>query len=169
MPYRQYLRLEGMCSIVLGLEMALVSFPGLFVSWDGWPVALLFVPAVLLGVGLFCSRRYRTSLSRPGEWLAARPLRSATEGRAGLDAERVKRRLLVETALWIVGVTAFVLLFGSAPLLVFGTGLASAAYGALEAFATRSRAVEEEQRRGVRFVVAERPGFGTPALGFTGA
>lgn len=165
MPYRDYLRLEGWCSIVLGLEMALVAFPGLFVSWTGWPLALLFVPGVLLLLGGFGVLRNGARPGRPGEWLTTRPLRGAENGRPGLSAAALRRRLLVETAMWIVGVTALVLIFGSSPLLIFGTGLASAAFGAVQAFPARARVEAEERRRGLRFVVAERPGLGTPSLG----
>jgi len=163
--YREYLRLEGVCSIVLGLEMALVAFPGLFVFWEGWPIALLFVPAVLLLLGAFGALRNGARAGRPGEWLTTRPLRGAKEGRPGLPAVALRRRLVLETAIWITGVTALVLIFGSSPLLIFGTGLASAAFGVVQAFPARARVQAEERRRGLRYVVAERPGIGTPNLG----
>jgi len=163
--YRDYLRLEGWCSIVLGLEMAFVAFPGLVVSWTGWPLALLFVPGVLALLGGFGALRNGASAGRPGEWLTTRPLRGAREGRPGLPAGSLRRRLLVETAIWVIGVTALVVILGSSPLLIFGTGLASAAFGAVQAFPARARVQAEERRRGVRYVVAERPGVGTPSLG----
>jgi hypothetical protein len=105
-PYRDYLRLEGWCSIVLGLEMALVAFPGLFVSWEGWPVALLFAPGVLVLLAGFGALRNGARPGRPGEWLTTRPLRGAKDGRPGLPAAALRRRLLVETAIWITGIVA---------------------------------------------------------------
>ena len=49
-------------------------------------------------------------------------------------------------------------------LLIFGTGLASAAYGAVQAFASRARVLRTESERGEQYLVAERPGIGLPHL-----
>lgn len=165
MSYRQYVRLEGWCSIVLGLALALVAFPGLIVSYDGWAIGLLFVPAVLMILGGWASWRRGVPLFAPGRWLTEKPLADARAGRDALDGAKLRTRLLVETGLWIVGVTAWVALSGSSGLLIFGTGLASAAFGAVQAFAAyaRVRGVEERERR--RYVVARRPGLGLPELG----
>jgi hypothetical protein len=81
-----------------------------------------------------------------------------------LPATPLRRRLLIETAVWIVAGSAWVLLADSSHGLFFGTGLASVAFGALQAFASRARVAEEERRRGTRFAVAERPGIGLPRL-----
>jgi len=164
MPYRQYLRLEGMCSIVLGLALALVAFPGLILSYERWWIGLLFVPATLIALGGFAAWRRGVSPLRPGEWLTERPLATADSARPALPAPGIRRRLLVETAVWIVGVTAWVVLAGSSGLLIFGSGLASAAYGAVQAFAARARVSGEERRDGSRYFVSERPGLGTPKL-----
>ena len=41
---------------------------------------------------------------------------------------------------------------------------ASAAYGAVQAFASRGRVLREERERGAVYAVAERPGLGLPKL-----
>jgi len=161
MTYTDYLRLEGWSSIVLGVVLAAVAVPGLSGD-DAW--ALLFVPAVLALLAMI-GRRAGARLGRPGEWLTARPLGGADAGRAALPAAALRRRLLVETAVWIVAGSAWVLLADSSHGLFFGTGLASAAFGAVQVIASRARVAEEERRRGERFVVAERPGIGLPRLG----
>lgn len=165
MRYPDYLRLEGWCSIVLGLALAALAFPGLLVSYDGWWLGLLFVPGVLLALGGWAAARRGVPLTAAGRWLTERPLAGATPGRAALDARRVRRRLLAETALWIAGVAAWIVLARSSGLLIFGTGLASAAFGAVQAFAARAHAAGAERARGEALVVAERPGLGTPSLG----
>ncbi|CAA9525971.1 MAG: hypothetical protein AVDCRST_MAG30-3379 [uncultured Solirubrobacteraceae bacterium] len=165
MRYADYLRLEGTCSIVLGLALALVAFPGLLVSYDAWWAGLLFVPGVLLALAAWARLRRGVPLLAAGRWLTERPLAGATAGRPGLDAGRLRRRLLVETAIWIAAVTAWVVLARSSGLLIFGTGLASAAFGAVQAFAARGRVRAAEREAGTAYVVAERPGLGTPSLG----
>jgi hypothetical protein len=97
---------------------------------------------------------------------AARPTTGQrTRGTADADAARLRRRLLAETAIWIAAVTAWVLLGARDGLLIFGTGLASAAFGAVQAFAATARVAAVEAQRGERYVVARRPGLGTPELG----
>jgi hypothetical protein len=165
MRYADYLRWEGWCSIALGLALALVAFPGLVVSYDrGW-AGLLFVPAVLLALGGWAALRRGVPMAQPGRWLTERPLAGAAPGRAGLDARRLARRLVLESAAWVLAVGAWLLLAGSSGLLIFGTGLASAAFGAVQAFAARRRVLAVEAARGEAYVVAERPGIGTPRLG----
>jgi len=73
--------------------------------------------------------------------------------------------LALALAVWVVAVSARVLLAGSSGLLVFGTGLASPAFGAVQAFAARRRVAAVEAARGETHVVAARPGLGTPELG----
>jgi len=163
--YPDYLRLEGLCSIVLGLALALLAFPGLLVSYTAWWVGLAFVPATLLGLGGWAALRRGVPLTAPGRWLTDRPLAGARPERPGLDPARLRRRLLVETAIWIVAVGLWVVLARSSGLLIFGTGLASAAFGAVQAFPARARVRACERERGVGYVVAERPGLGTPSLG----
>ncbi len=165
MRYPDYLRLEGWCSIVLGLALAALAFPGLLVSYDAWWIGLLFVPGVLLALGGWAAARRGVPLAAPGRWLTERPLREATPGRPGLDAARLRRRLVAETALWIAGVAAWIVLARSSGLLIFGTGLASAAFGAVQAFAARAHVRAAERVSGAAYVVAERPGLGSPSLG----
>jgi len=164
MAYRDYLRWEGSCSIVLGLALALVAFPGLLVTYEAAWVGLLFVPAALLLLGGFAALRRGVPLGAVGRWLTERPLARAGPDAGALPAARLKRRLLVETGIWIVAVCGWVLLARSSGLLIFGTGLASAAYGVVQAFASRARVVRAEGDRGVGYAVAERPGIGLPAL-----
>ncbi len=160
MTYTDYLRLEGWSSIVLGIVLAAVAVPGLS-GGDAW--ALLLVPALLAFLALV-GRRAGARLAAPGEWLTERPLRGADPDRAALPEAPLRRRLLIETAVWIVAGSAWVLLADSSHGLFVGTGLASVAFGALQAFASRARVGEEERRRGTRFAVAERPGLGLPRL-----
>ena len=164
MPYRDYLRWEGSCSIVLGLALALVAFPGLLVSYDAAWAGFLFVPAVLLLLGGFAALRRGVPLGAVGRWLTERPLSGARAGADTLPAAKLRRRLVIETAIWIVAVCAWVVFAGSSGLLIFGTGLASAAYGAVQAFASRDRVVRTERERGTAYAVAERPGLGLPKL-----
>jgi hypothetical protein len=83
MPYAAYLRLEGWCSIALGLALALLAFPGLLLDGDGTLWGLLAVPAVLLALGAWArgatgSRSPRPAAGSPtGRW----PARSPAAGR----------------------------------------------------------------------------------------
>jgi hypothetical protein len=163
--YVRYLRLEGWCSIVLGLALAVVAAPGVLLDYDGAAWGLAFVPGVLLALGGWAALRHGIPPTRPGRWLTDRPLAGARPGRAALDAARLRRRLLAETAIWILAVTAWVLVGARDGLLILGTGLASAAFGAVQAFAATARVRAVEAARGERYVVARRPGLGTPELG----
>jgi len=167
MRYARYLRLEGWCSIVLGLALALVAFPGLLLDYDGAAWGLAFVPAVLVVLGSWAALRRGVPLTRPGRWLTERPLAEARPGRPAVDASLLQRRLVAETALWIVAVTAWVLVGARDGLLILGTGLASAAFGAVQAFAAAAHVRTVEAAQGRRYVVARRPGLGTPELGMT--
>lgn len=164
MRYRDYLALEGSCSIVLGAALALVSFPGLLLDWDGAAWGLAFIPAVLSLLGGFAALRRGVAFLDIGGWLTARPLADARPGRDALPVGPLRRRLVVETAIWIVAVTAWVIVGASDGLLIFGTGLASAAYGAVQALASRGRVVGVEREHGAAYLVAERPGIGLPHL-----
>lgn len=164
MSYRDYLRLEGACSIVLGLALAVVAFPGLVVSYPGAWAAPLFVAGTLAALAVYAAARRGVPLAAPGRWLTERPLRAARPGRAPLDGARLRRRLVLETAAWIAAVCAWVLIARSSGLLVFGTGLASAAFGAVQAVAAARHVAQAERGDGHRYLVAERPGLGTPTL-----
>jgi len=164
MSYRDYLRYEGSCSIVLGLALALVAFPGLVISYDGAWSAPLFVLVALLALAAYAAARRGVPPLAAGRWLTERPLAGALAGRDPMDGARLRRRLLVETAIWIVAVCAWVLLGRSSGLVIFGTGLATVAYGVVQAVASRHRVVDAETTDGRRYVLAERPGIGTPEL-----
>jgi len=164
MRYRDYLAWEGALAILLGLELAVVAFPGLRLSYPGGWAGPLFVPVTLLLFALVARRR-GIPLLAAGRWLTDRPLAQAQAGRPGLAADVLRGRLVIETALWVIAVTLWVLLVGSSGLLIFATGLASATFGAVQAFASRPRVVRAERERGTTFVVAERPSIGTPHLG----
>lgn len=164
MRYRDYLAFEGTCSVVLGLALSGVSAPGLLLHWDGAGWGLLFVPALLAALALFARLRRGVGLLDAGGWLTRGPLGGARPGRAALPAGGLRRRLVGESAAWIAGVSAWVVLGASDGLLIFGTGLASAAYGLLQALASRGRVVAAERERGERYLVAERPGLGLPVL-----
>ncbi|MDQ3356506.1 MAG: hypothetical protein M3502_07310 [Actinomycetota bacterium] len=168
MRYRDLLRFEGTCSIVLGLALATLAFPGWLVSYPAAWAGLLFVPAVLLALGAFAVVRRGASPRRPSQWLTLHPLSTATSARSALPAPPLRRRLLVETAIWIVAAGAWIVLARSSGLLFFGTGLASAAYGVLQALPSARRVAAVEASSGETFVVARRPGFGTPELGAIG-
>jgi hypothetical protein len=167
MAYRDYLRLEGTCSIVLGLALALLAFPGLLVSWSGLWTAPLFVAATLAALAAHAALRRGVPPLAAGRWLTEHPLGTARPGREALDASRLRRRLVIETAIWIVAVAAWVLLARESGLLIFGTGLASAAFGVVQAFAARARVTGAERTQGRRYAVSRRPGLGTPELTFT--
>ncbi len=162
MAYTTYLRWEGLCSVLLGTVLAVAAFPGLVVSYGAPALALLLVPATLALLALV-GRRAGAPWLAPGAWLTERPLRGATPGLAPLDAGRLRRRLALETAAWVVAGVALVAV-GSSGWLLFGTGLASVAFGLVQAVAARARVAAEESRRGVRYAVARRAGLGTPAL-----
>jgi len=162
--YRDYLAWEGACSIVLGGALMAVAFPGLLVDWSGLWTAPLFALALLAALAAFARLRHGVPPARPGRWLTERPLREAAAGLRPLDAGRLRRRLLTETALWIVAVVAWVVLARQSGLLIFGTGLASVAFGAVQAFPARRRAEAADRDRGHDHRVARRAGLGTPGL-----
>lgn len=169
MRYRDYLRWEGWCSIVLGLELAAIAAPGVVLHYDGWWIGLLFVPATLLALGIYARWRRGVPLTAASRWLTERPLERAGPGRPVLEAAGLRRRLVLETVLWIVAVSAWVLVGARDGLLVFGTGLASVAFGAVQALAAPRRVAAVEAARGEVLRVSRRPGLGTPELAATQA
>jgi len=164
MSYRDYLLLEGACSIVLGLALVLVAFPGLVISYEGAWSAPLFVVAALGALAGYAALRRGVPPLAAGRWLTERPLAGAAPGAPALDPARLRRRLLVETAIWIVAVCGWVLLGRSSGLLIFGTGLASVAFGVVQALAARRRVARAQAADGRCYLVAVRPGLGTPGL-----
>ena len=160
MAYADYLRLEGSCALVLGAALIAVGAPGLEA-----PLASAVSGVLLAAILAVAGRRSGAPLERPGEWFTTRPLAGASAERTGLDRSRLIRRLLLETVAWVSIVCAWVLIAGQSHDIVFATGIASAAFGAIQAFAARRRVLAEEQRRGEAFVIAERKALGTPSLG----
>lgn len=164
MTYRAYLALEGGCSIVLGVALALLAAPGLLVDYDGAWAAPLVVVAVLGAIAVHAAARRGVPLAAPGRWLTEHPLTTAQPGLPPLPSAPVRRRLLVETAVWIVAVGAWVLLARQSGFLIFSTGLASAAFGLVQAFPARARVRAADRALGHEHTVARRPGLGTPEL-----
>lgn len=119
---------------------------------------------MLLLLGFAALRRGLPPLGAAGRWLTERPLAGAIPGARALPAAKLTRRLVIETGISIVAVSAWVILARSSGLLIFGTGLASAAYGAVQVFASRGRVLRVERERGAAYAVAERPGIGLPSL-----
>jgi hypothetical protein len=136
MSYADYLRLEGTCALVLGAALVGVGAPGLEA-----PVASVISGILLAAILAVAGRRSGAPLAQPGAWFTTRPLAGASAERPGIDRTRLTRRLLAETALWAGAVCAWVLLAGESHDIVFATGLASAAFGAIQAFAARGRVV----------------------------
>ncbi len=163
MPYRDYLRWEGACSMVLGAALAALAWPGWLADYDGAGLALLAVPATLAVMALLGSRAGGAA-RRPGTWRTARPLADADPRRAALAAGALRRRLALETAVWIVTVGAWVAATGDSGWLVLATGLASIAFGAVSAGPSARHVEEVERRAGGRYRVARRPALGTPEL-----
>lgn len=163
MRYVQYLRLAGVCSILLGIALALLALPGVFLHYGAWWAGLLFVPGTLLILSGRAAQR-GSPLGAPGRWLTDRPLRAAREGREVLPAAMVRRQILGETSAFIVGGGAWIVLIGGLGLVFFGGGLALVAYGALQLFWAAPLMVEVEERRRVRFRIHRRSLIGTPEL-----
>ncbi len=155
MRYVQYLRLSGACALLVGLALALLALPGVFIHYPAWWAGLLFVPALLLVLGGAASRR-GTPLGAPGRWTTDRPLRAALPGRSAVPAPVVRRQLLGETATGVVAGGAWIVLVNAGGLLFFGGGLAVATYGALQLFAAAPRVVSEERRRRTCFRLHRR-------------
>lgn len=164
MPYARYLGFEGTCSVVLGLALAVAAAPGVVLHYGGAGWWVLLVPALLVALAAFAHLRRGVGWLDVGGWLTAGPLQTASADEAPLPPGPLRRRLLVETAIWIVAVDLWVVLGASDGGFIFGTGLASLAYGLVQAVASRGRVLREEQHRGARFLIAERPGLGLPRL-----
>lgn len=166
MRYVDYLRLDGACSAVLGAALVALGWPGLFGDGslrDGLLATAAILVLVLIALAGFAARR-GIPVSAPGRWLTDRPIGAAAPGATGLDGAKLRRRLTVETALWIIGVGAWVVLTGRDGTLIWATGWATLAYGLLQLLASAPRAAAVEAERGTTFLVARRPGLGTPEL-----
>ncbi len=163
MPYRDYLRWEGTCSILLGAALAALAWPGWLAHYDGAWLALLAVPATLAVMALLGSRAGGAA-RRPGTWRTTRPLADADARRPAVAPGVLRRRLALETAVWIVAVGAWVAATGDSGWLVLATGLASVAFGAVSAGPSARHVQEAERRAGGRYRVSRRPALGTPEL-----
>lgn len=166
MRYVDYLRLDGACSAGLGGALVVLGWPGLFGEGrlaEAWPWALVAVAVTVALLAGFALRR-GLPLGDPGRWLTERSLGAAEPGLPPLDASKLQRRLVIETAVWIIGVGAWVLLTGRDTTLIWATGWATAAYGVLQLVGSARRVARLEAEGRGPFLVARRPGLGTPDL-----
>jgi hypothetical protein len=136
--FRDYLRLEGACSIVLGV--ALVVIAAAFGRWDA-PAWVAPVVAVAGSAAAVWGARRAT----------ASAVRDAGDAPPSMGEAAVRRQTVGETVAWVVGVLAWVAATGDSAELVAGTGVASIAFGA-----ARTRAVVPEGLR----VARRRPVLG---------
>lgn len=161
MPFSAYTRLNGACSVAIGVLFIAAGLPGLLAPASTWWLAVPGVLAVLVPIGLWARRR-GVAWSQPGRWLTDRPLADARPGLMALDERRLRVRLIGETVLWgALALAVFAGLTTSRPL-AYATGWASLAYGLLELLASAPRILEVERERGVTFRVSRRPGLGAP-------
>ncbi|MDO9355085.1 MAG: hypothetical protein Q7T55_15405 [Solirubrobacteraceae bacterium] len=164
MRFASYSALNGTCSALIGVLFIVAGFPGLFGDDDGaWWYAIPATLVVPLIIGAVASRR-GIPFTAPGRWLTDRPIAAAGAALSTLPADKLKRRLIVETVIWAAIALAVIAGFTTSRPFAYATGWASLAYGLLEllASAPRIRAVEEERR--TVYLLHRRPGFGTPDL-----
>ena len=116
MPFREYLRLEGWCAVVLGV--VLVAEAAAFGAWDrpAWLAPAVAVAGSVLAV--VTARRATASAVREASASAPRMAEPA-----------VRRQTVLETVAWAVGVGVFIVATGDSAELVAGTGVASVAFG----------------------------------------
>jgi hypothetical protein len=161
MPFSAYSRLNGACSVAIGILFIAAGFPGLLAPAASWWLAAPGVLAVLVPIALWARRR-GVPWSEPGRWLTDRPLREARQGLAPMDERRLRIRLVGETVLWgAVALAVFVGFTTSRPF-AYATGWASLAYGLLELLASPPQIRAAEREHGVAYRVCRRPGIGTP-------
>lgn len=166
MRYLDYLRLDGACSAGLGGALVVLGWPGLFGEGRlgaAAPWGVLAVAVTLAALAGLAVRR-GLPLAAPGRWLTERPIAEARPDETPLQARALRRRLLIETAIWIVAVGAWVLATGRDTTLIWATGWATAAYGALQLLGSARRVARLEAEGHGPFLVARRPGLGTPDL-----
>ncbi len=137
MAVRDYLRWEGTNSAVLGLALVLAA--AVFGDW-GTPWLAAVVAVMGGAVAWWAGRR-----------TVARAVAAAGAGEPPVD---VRREVVVETAVWIAAVTAWVAVTGNDPELIAGTGVASVAFGLARATAPAPAELR----------VARRGAFRTPRL-----
>lgn len=166
MRYVDYLRLDGACSATLGVALIALGWPGLLGDGsmrDGLLASAVVLLIVAASLAVLAMRR-GIPLRAPGRWLTDRSIARAGVGGSPMPAAALRRRLTIETALWIVGVGAWVILTGRDATLIWATGWGTLAYGLLQVLGSARRAAAVEAERHTTFFVARRPGLGTPEL-----
>lgn len=164
MRFAAYSRLNGLCSTLIGVAFIVAGFPGLLGDDSRAANLWLAIPGVLVvlvPIALVAARR-GIPLAAPGRWLTDRPLTRATRGRSVLPADRLRRRLIVESVIWGAVALAVIAGFSTSRPFAYATGWASLAYGLLELLASARRIEAVERERGTAFFISRRPGFGTP-------
>lgn len=162
MRFAAYARLNGACSCVIGVLFIVAGFPGLFAGSRDWWLAFPAIAAVLLPVALVAKHRRGTPLTTPGRWLTDRALAAAGRQLSVLPAVALRRRMIVETVIWVAIAIAVIAGFSTSRPFAYATGWASLAYGLLELFGSAPRIERIEFERGTRYLVHRRPGLGTP-------
>lgn len=166
MRFAAYTRLNGLCSTVIGVAFIVAGFPGLLGDDSRAANLWLAIPgvlAVVVPIAALAARR-RIPLTEPGRWLTERPLTRARPGGSVIPADRLRRRLIVETVIWGAVALAVIAGFSTSRPFAYATGWASLAYGLLELLVSARRIEAVERERGTAFFIARRPGFGTPDL-----
>jgi hypothetical protein len=163
MRFSTYAALNGACSSFIGVLFVVAGFPGLFDgSRDPW-LAFPAIAVVLIPLALVARRR-GIPVGSPGRWLTDRSIAAATAGLSVLSETKLRRRLLVETAIWAVVAVAVIAGFSTSRPFAYATGWASLAYGLLELFGSAPRIREAEFEARTQFLIHRRPGFGTPEI-----
>lgn len=166
MRFAAYTRLNGLCSTLIGVAFVVAGFPGLLGDDSRAANLWLAIPGVLVVVVPIAALAARRGipLHAPGRWLTERPLTRAQPGKSVLPADRLRRRLVIETVIWGAVALAVIAGFSTSRPFAYATGWASLAYGLLELLgsARRIEAVEHERRQA--FFVHRRPGLGTPEV-----
>jgi hypothetical protein len=163
MRFSAYATLNGACSSLIGVLFVVAGFPGLFDGSRDWWLAFPAVAVVLVPLALVARRR-GIPIAAPGRWLTDRSIAAATPGLSVLPEAALRRRLLIETAIWAVIAIAVIAGFSTSRPFAYATGWASLAYGLLELLGSAPRIREVEFERGTHFLVHRRPGFGTPEV-----
>lgn len=134
MTFASYLRLEGGCSVALGL--ALVALAAAFGRWDGpaWLAPAIAIAGSVLAV-VAARSATRSALAH------------ASGARPRMPAAAVRRQTVAETAAWAVAVGVWVALTGDSAELIAGTGVATVAFGAMRLAATVPQTVLVDRRR----------------------
>lgn len=157
MRYRDYLRTEGACSLVLGVVYAVAAFPGLILDYSA-PLGVGLAVAGVVLLAIAAALVQRVPIAAPARWFTDGPVRRAAPAGAGpvLSASRLRTRLLIETAIWIALAGVFVAVSDGSGPVIFASGVVSIVFGAAQlAGSTRVPADLALSRRG---------GLGLPGL-----